>query len=360
MTTPLLTNCLSRNFPGIPAAWLVIITSIFFVVSCDNNTARASVVTLNGLTMGTTYTVKINETGRYNDLVLIKKSIDKLLEDLNAKMSTYLPDSELSRINQSSSVNWISISNDLYAVIETAINISNLSGGAFDITIGSLVNLWGFGPVEKQDIIPDDGLIQTMLLDTGIGKIHLNDANRSIRKDRANIYLDLSGIAKGYAVDRIAQLLQEQFAIHNYLVEIGGEIRAKGVNPDNLAWRIGIEKPVSKLRAIERIISLDNTSMATSGGYRNYYEENGIHYSHIIDPRTGKPVNHQLVSVTVLHAESMIADAWATALQVLGPENGMALANSLGLPVFFIVKQQNGFSELMSASFKQYIHRTEK
>ncbi len=354
MTTPLLTNCLSRNFPGIPAAWLVIITSIFFVVSCDNNTARASVVTLNGLTMGTTYTVKINETGRYNDLVLIKKSIDKLLEDLNAKMSTYLPDSELSRINQSSSVNWISISNDLYAVIETAINISNLSGGAFDITIGSLVNLWGFGPVEKQDIIPDDGLIQT------IGKIHLNDANRSIRKDRANIYLDLSGIAKGYAVDRIAQLLQEQFAIHNYLVEIGGEIRAKGVNPDNLAWRIGIEKPVSKLRAIERIISLDNTGMATSGGYRNYYEENGIHYSHIIDPRTGKPVNHQLVSVTVLHAESMIADAWATALQVLGPENGMALANSLGLPVFFIVKQQNGFSELMSASFKQYIHRTEK
>lgn len=360
MILPWLTNCLLRNIPGKPAAWLVIIASIFFVVSCDNKTASTSAVTLNGLTMGTTYTVKINKTGRINDPVLIKKSIDKLLEDLNAKMSTYLPDSELSRINQSSSVNWIYISDDLYAVIETAITISNLSGGAFDITVGPLVNLWGFGPVEKQDIIPDNGLIQTALLDTGIDKIHLNDANKSIKKDQTSIYLDLSGIAKGYAVDRIAQLLQEQFAIHNYLVEIGGEIRAKGVNSDNLAWRIGIEKPVSKLRAIERIISLDSTGMATSGGYRNYYEENGIHYSHIIDPRTGKPVNHQLVSVTVLHAESMIADAWATALQVLGPENGMALANSLGLPVFFIVKQQNDFSELMSASFKQYIHRTEK
>ncbi len=359
MTPPWLTNCLSRNISGKPAAWLVIITSIFFVVACDNNTARTSAVTLNGLTMGTTYTVKINESGRNNDPVLIKKSIDNLLEDLNAKMSTYLPDSELSRINQSGSADWINISDDLYAVIETAINISNLSGGTFDITIGPLVNLWGFGPVEKQDIIPDDGLIQTTLLDTGIGKIHLNDTNRAIKKDRANIYLDLSGIAKGYAADQIAQLLREQFAIYNYLVEIGGEIQAKGVNPDNQAWRIGIEKPVSTQRAVERIISLDNSGMATSGDYRNYFEENGIHYSHIIDPRTGKSVNHQLVSVTVLHAESMIADAWATALQVLGPEKGMELANSLDLPVFFIVKKQNGFSEIMSASFKQYIHRTE-
>jgi thiamine biosynthesis lipoprotein len=282
-----------------------------------------------------------------------------LLEDLNAKMSTYLPDSELSRINQSSTTDWINISDDLYTVIEAAINISNLSDGAFDITIGPLVNLWGFGPVEKQEIIPDDGLIGAALLDTGIGKIHLIDTNRSIKKDNANIYLDLSGIAKGYAADRIAQLLREQFAIDNFLVEIGGEIQAKGVNPDNQAWRIGIEKPVSNQRAVERIIRLVNTGMATSGDYRNYFEKNGMHYSHIIDPRTGRPVKHQLVSVTVLHAESMIADAWATALEVLGPEHGMELANRLGLSVFFIVKKQEGYSEIMSTGFKQYIHRTE-
>jgi thiamine biosynthesis lipoprotein len=360
MTPSWLTNYLSRNIPGkIVAVTLVVIASIFFITACDNNTSRTGAITLTGLTMGTTYTVKVNEPGSNYDSLQIKISVDKLLEDLNAKMSTYLPDSELSQVNRSSSTDWINISDDLYTVIKMAINISNLSNGAFDITTGSLVNIWGFGPVEKQDIIPDDKLVQSTLLDTGFRKIHLNDTSKAIKKDRANIYLDLSGIAKGYAADRIAQLLRERYAIHNYLVEIGGEIQAKGVNPDNQAWRIGIEKPVSTLRAVERIISLDNIGMATSGDYRNFFEENGTHYSHIIDPRTGRPVKHQLISVTVLHVKSMIADAWATALQVLGPEQGMELANSLDLPVFFIVKNQDGFRELMSAGFKQYLHLIE-
>ena len=354
-----LTNCLSRNVPVKPALWLVIITSCFLVVSCDDNSARTNAITLNGLTMGTTYTVKINEPGSIHDATLIKKSIDNLLVDLNAKMSTYLPESELSRINQTSTADWINISADLYEVIEEAIKINIQSDGAFDITVGSLVNLWGFGPVEKQDLVPGNEKIQTTLLDTGIDKIHLHSTNKAIKKDRPDIYLDLSGIAKGFAVDRISQLLREQFSIHNYLVEVGGEIQAEGVNSDNQTWLVGVEKPVSSDRMVERIISLENTSMATSGDYRNFFEKNGIHYSHIIDPRTGNPVTHQLVSVTVLHAKAMVADAWATALEVLGPEKGMELANQLELPVLFIVRKNNLFSEIMSARFEQYIRQTE-
>jgi len=353
-----LTNCLPSNSSGIPAIWLVIFASVLSVISCDNNNSSGSLI-LNGFTMGTAYTVKINEPHTRIDPLLTKKAIDSLLHDLNKKMSTYLADSELSRINQSQTTDWIIISDDLYEVIKQAINIHNLSEGTFDITIGPLVNLWGFGPDKKPASIPDDQQIQILLHSTGTNKIHLNDIPRAIKKDRTNIYIDLSGIAKGYAVDRVAGLLQQQFAIQNYLIEIGGEIRAKGVNPDNQPWRIGIEKPISYQRSVERIINLDNTSMATSGDYRNYFEENGIYYSHIIDPRDGKPVNHKLASVTVLHSESMIADAWATALQVLGPESGMELANRFEMPVYFIIKTESGFSEIMSNSFRQYINQIE-
>jgi thiamine biosynthesis lipoprotein len=334
------------------------IASIFSVVSCDNNSRKSGLLTLNGFTMGTSYTVKINEPRSKFDPLQIKKSIDTLLDDLNAKMSTYLPDSELSRINQSRSTEWLNISDDLYEVIKQAVNIYNLSEGAFDITIGPLVNLWGFGPDKKPASVPDDRQIQILLNTMGTNKIHLNDFPKAIKKEDIDVYIDLSGIAKGYAVDRIADLLQYQFSINNFMIEIGGEIRAKGINPDKQSWRIGIEKPVGQQRSVERIINLDNTGMATSGDYRNYFVDNGIHYSHFIDPRTGKPVTHPLVSVTVLHSESMIADAWATALQVLGHEKGINLVNKFNLPVFFIIKTHDGYDEVMSDSFRQYNDRT--
>jgi thiamine biosynthesis lipoprotein len=338
---------------------VVLLAAFLSAGSCDNSHTENAPVVLNGFTMGTTYTITINEPRETIDLPAIKKHIDALLDDLNAKMSTYLPDSELSRINQSDATEWINISGDLYEVIKAAIHINALSDGAFDITIGPLVNLWGFGPDKKPDTLPDDAQISMLLGRTGTGKIHLHDSPKAIKKDLAGIYLDLSGIAKGYAVDRIADLLQQQYGIQNCLVEIGGEIRASGVNPHNRSWRIGIEKPLDGQRSAGRIISLVNTGMATSGDYRNYFETDGVHYSHIIDPLTGKPVTHQLVSVTVLHPEAMIADAWGTALLVLGPEKGMDLANRLNLPVLFIVNSPGGFNEIMNHSFRKYIGRTQ-
>jgi thiamine biosynthesis lipoprotein len=311
-------------------------------------------IALSGLTMGTSYSVKFTRPAGEIDIGALKKDIDKRLEDINEKMSTYLPDSELSKINQAGAGQWLPISDELYRVIQQALTISEASHGAFDITVGPLVNLWGFGPPGRPQHIPDEQTIKSVMELTGYHKIHLQESTRAILKDADAIYLDLSGIAKGYAVDAVAALL-EQAALHEYMVEIGGEIRARGMNAEGEYWHIGIEKPVTDERAVERVVHLKDTGMATSGNYRNFYDMNGTRYSHIIDPVTGKPVVQQLASVTVLDQACMVADAWATALFVLGPDKGMELVQTLHLPVLFIVKTDTGFTERMTDDFKTYL-----
>jgi Membrane-associated lipoprotein involved in thiamine biosynthesis len=320
--------------------------------SQDNNP-----LSLSGMTMGTGYTVKVNRPDREIDIAGLKNSIDTLLENINAEMSTYRTDSELSKINRAGGNQWIAVPDDLYKVLHEGIRISQLSGGAFDMTVGPLVDLWGFGQQGRLLTIPDARTIMAARENTGYQRIHLQDAPKAIRKDHAAVHIDLSGIAQGYAVDAVAALL-EQASLNEYMVEIGGEIRVKGRNPDGDFWRIGIEKPVTDVRSVERIIHLKDSGLATSGDYRNYYEKDGTRYSHIIDPGTGKPVNHPLASVTVLHKECMLADAWATALFVLGPAKGMELAKKMKLPVLFIARNGGGFTESMTDEFRSYI--TEK
>ncbi|MGH8119891.1 MAG: FAD:protein FMN transferase, partial [Gammaproteobacteria bacterium] len=288
------------------------------------------------------------------DINALKIRIDRRLEGINAIMSTYLLDSELSKINRAGANEWLPISAELYRVVQQALNISAASHGAFDITVGPLVNLWGFGPPGRPQQVPDEETIKSVRENTGYHKVHLRESPRAIRKDADAIYLDLSGIAKGYAVDAVAALL-EQESLHDYMFEIGGEIRARGLNADGENWRIGIEKPVTGERAMERIIHLKNTGMATSGNYRNFYDMNGIRFAHIIDPATGKPVVQHLASVTVLDKECMAADAWATALFVLGPDQGLDLARRLRMPVLFIVKNDTGFQETMTEEFRPYL-----
>ena len=311
-------------------------------------------IALSGLTMGTTYSVKFKKTAGSIDSSTLKNNIDNRLNDINAKMSTYLPDSELSKINRAGAGQWLPISAELYRVLQTALTISAASHGAFDITVGPLVNLWGFGPSGRPQHIPDEQTIKSVRENTGYEKIHLQESPRAVRKDADAIYLDLSGIAKGYAVDAVAALLEKE-SLHDYMVEIGGEIRAQGRNAGGEYWRIGIEKPVTDERAVERVIHLEDTGMATSGNYRNFYDMDGIRYSHIIDPATGRPVMLQLASVTVLDRECMLADAWATGLFVLGPVQGTALAQTLRMPVLFIVRNDKGFTEVMTDAFKPYL-----
>lgn len=334
----------------------LVISCCIFLFACDQGTGQQS-VSLSGITMGTTYNVQINSQKPIRDITGIKQSIEQTLDAVNTTMSTYIPDSELSRLNQEAPHTWIRVSDSLFKVISEAQKISVLSNGAFDITIGPLVNLWGFGPVDQVNLPPPETKIKSLLKNVGFKKLHIDSHKKLVMKDLPGIYIDLSAIAKGYAVDEVARLLENKYSIQNYMVEVGGEIHAHGINAMANIWRIGIEKPVSNQRTVERIINLDNMAMATSGNYRNYIDIDGTRYSHAIDPRTGRPVKHHLASVTVLHPQCMIADAWATALLVSGPEAGLQLARHYGLDTLFIVNENGSFKEEVTGKFAQYFSR---
>ena len=321
------------------------LTSVICLVSLAScgTEQPAELHEFSGLTMGTSWSVKINAETLPLPRQQLKPQFDAILNRVNREMSTYLPDSELSKINAADSAGRISVSPALMEVLQAARGISHLSQGAFDVTVGPLVNLWGFGP-EQSFTVPGEEQIDAILPLVGYENLELDPATSNLKKAHGSIYIDLSAIAKGYGVDEIADYL-ERLQLDNYLVEIGGEIRARGVNSEQVAWRIGIEQPVAGQRGVRRVIRLDNTAMATSGDYRNFFERDGIRYSHTIDPRDGHPVSHGLASVTVLHSSAMLADAWATGLLVLGPDEGYATALENGLAAYFIVHHNEGFRE---------------
>ena len=305
-----------------------------------------------GLTMGTTWSVMIHGATLPHSTQHLQAQFDAILNRVNLQMSSYLPKSELSRINNTDSTDWLSVSASLMHVLQAARELSRLTRGAFDVSVGPLVNLWGFGP-EQDFTVPGEEQIDTALRLVGYQKLQLDPAASSLKKAAAGMYIDLSAIAKGYGVDEIADYL-ERLQLHNYLVEIGGEIRARGVNDKNRPWQIGIEQPVAGQRGVRKIIKLENMAMATSGDYRNYFEKDGTRYSHTIDPRTGYPVSHGFASVTVLHPSTMLADAWATGLLVLGPERGLELARQNGLAAYFIIHADAGFREISTPGFNSY------
>ena len=289
----------------------------------------------SGVAMGTTYSVAIVAPVLPVEKQALRQALEALLEQTDREMSTYRADSELMRLNRAASGGWRPVSQPLLRVLQAAQETSQLSAGAFDITIGPLVNLWGFGPVKKKAVAPTEREIDAALERVGYQKLQL-DAPAGAVKKAPGLFIDLSAIAKGYGVDRIARYLQG-LGLSDYLVEIGGELRAQGVNGDKVPWRVGIEKPLAELRAVHRLIELRDTAMATSGNYRNFFEQDGVRYSHAIDPRTGRPITRRLLSVTVLHPAAMRADAWATALLIAGPEQGFALAEKHGLAAYFLI-----------------------
>jgi thiamine biosynthesis lipoprotein len=309
---------------------------------------------VQGKTMGTYYkvTVVLSEE-QSNKLVYqldaLQTNIDEKLELVNDQMSTYRPNSELSSFNQTQSS--LTVSAETAYVVQSSLALFELSEGAFDVTVGPLVNLWGFGPDKKPNKVPSEALIASQRKNVGSEKLTIKD--NTLIKSVPDLYVDLSAIAKGYGVDVVAEYLQS-IGISDYLVDIGGELRAKGVKPLNKQWTLAIEKPVEG-QSVQRIIHIGDNGIATSGDYRNYYEFDGIRYSHTIDPKTGKPINHKLVSVTVIHPSSMMADGFATTIMVLGPEAGLAFAQKNNLAVFLLVKQGDDFIEHFTAEFKPYL-----
>ncbi|MCP4010222.1 MAG: FAD:protein FMN transferase [Proteobacteria bacterium] len=305
-----------------------------------------------GEIMGTHYSVQWHMK-RADQAQRIAGQVDRLLEQINRSMSTYISDSEISRFNNAPVDTSFEVSEDFSQVMQTALGIADLTRGAFDFTIGALVNAWGFGPDGVVSSPPDEKHIRALKAETGFEYISMSEEGRRLIR-RRDSYIDLSAVAKGYAVDVIAHLLETK-GIENFLVEIGGEIRAGGVKPGGRPWRIGIEMPDSEKHGIQKVIDISNISVATSGDYRNYFEENGVRYSHTIDPATGRPIRHRLASVTVLKADCASADALATALLVMGPEKGLEFAQQQDIAAYFIVKSRDGFETRWTEGFATYL-----
>ncbi|WP_325893621.1 FAD:protein FMN transferase [Grimontia sp. NTOU-MAR1] len=329
----------------------LMISALLVLAACEQAPKQAH---LTGSTMGTYYSVKYladGDTRASND---IQAEIDARLELVNDQMSTYRKDSELSLFNQQKTSEPFTVSKDTAKVVAESIRLNTLSDGALDVTVGPLVNLWGFGPEGRPDRVPTVEQIAERRAMTGIEFLSV-DGNNLI-KTNPGLYVDLSSIAKGFGVDVIANYLTS-LGISNYLVEIGGELQLKGKNAEGQPWRIAIEKPTSEQQTVQEIIAPGDMAIATSGDYRNYFEENGVRYSHTINPATAKPINHRLVSVTVLDKSCMTADGLSTAFMVMGPDAALALANQENIPAFFIVKTDNGFNEVASDAFKPYLTR---
>ncbi|SUC34706.1 Thiamine biosynthesis lipoprotein ApbE precursor [Providencia rustigianii] len=310
-----------------------------------------------GQTMGTYYSVKYVTDSSEPTPEVIQTEIDKRLEEVNDQMSTYRPGSELSRFNQSTEVNVpFPVSAATAKVVSKAIEINKLTDGSLDVTVGPLVNLWGFGPEGRVTKAPTDEDLAKRRAWIGIDKLAVQDNN--LIKTIPELYVDLSSIAKGYGVDVVAEYL-ESLNINNYMVDIGGEVRTKGKNGKDAPWRIAIEKPATDgvSQTAQEIIEPGNLSIATSGDYRNYFEQDGVHFSHTIDPKTGKPISHKLVSITVLADDCMTADGLSTGLNVLGPEAGLALAEKMNVPVFMIVKTDKGFEERYTKAFEPFLQK---
>lgn len=334
--------------------------ALFFTQGCSPSNAPVSnLLVISGNTMGTTFTVKIVKNnflllGDYNLKVKeIEDGIDSLLKDINMKMSTWISDSEISLFNKADGDKWVDISGETARVLASALKISDLTNGSFDITIGPLINLWGFGPDRKPVRIPTDADIKTATEITGYKKLSLRSSPPAAKKETGELYCDLSGIAKGYGVDAVAGFLDSK-GFYNYLVEIGGEISVRGQNGKGNGWILGVLSPDGS-NSIKKIIRIGDKAMATSGDYHNYFEEEGVRYSHIIDPGTGRPITHKLVSVTVIMDNCIEADALATGITVMGPDNGYNFAEKNSIPIYMIVSDGEGYKDIMTPSFRKFL-----
>lgn len=315
-------------------------------------------VHLSGETMGTHYAVTAK-------CELLPHEVANTLAAVNDEMSTYDSESMLSRFNRANVGEWWEISGALADVIEAAQYLSEHSDGAFDVTVGPLVNLWGFGPapehVRSMERVPNSQEIAAARARVGYRHLSLrrpldSAADRAeLRKDIA-VYVDLSAIAKGHGVDRLASHLETR-GCRDYLVDIGGEVRVAGLNPQGNAWRVGVEVPnAGEFGGIQLILELPDGAVATSGDYRNFIQVDGTQYSHTIDPRSGLPVTHELASVSVIHASAMWADGFATTIAVLGPRAGIDFAESENLSALLIIRTASGFEERYTGAMAQYVH----
>lgn len=312
------------------------------------------VTILGGSTMATSYTVRIADPGV--DRERLQREIQARLDTIEDRMSTYIGDSDVSRFNASANTDWIPVDAATCEVVALALRVSEQTGGAFDITVGPLVDLWGFGPDGAINEPPAAAALAAARSRTGYTGIAADCGQPAIRKDRASLAIDLSAVAKGYAADALADGLSAG-GIDNFLVEVGGEMRVAGTKPGGEPWRVGIEAPVRERLDVFAALEVRDVAVATSGDYRNYFEKDGRFYSHTLDPRTGAPVTHSTGSVTVLAETAGYADALATALLVLGAGHGLELAERENIAALFLTRSADGIDSVASSAFEAHRRR---
>jgi FAD:protein FMN transferase len=322
--------------------WLVLLALVgltWWLYASPHACGEPSAVRIEGSTMGTSYSIVLGRDADAADPDALRDAVEAMLAEVDASMSTWNPESELTRFNQHRTDEPVTISEDFATVLQMALDVHEASEGTFDVTVGPLVNAWGFGPDGRPDRALDDAAVSALRERVGSNKLQLEGTR--LRKLHPELEVDLSAIAKGHGVDRIAMLLEAR-GHRDYLVEIGGETRARGRNVAGRPFRVGIEEPTTERRTVRAVVELDGLALATSGNYRNFFERDGRRYAHTLDPRTGRPVTHGLLSVSVLHERCALADAWATALLAAGPERAWALAQRADLDVLLLVAGEAG------------------
>jgi FAD:protein FMN transferase len=337
----------------LPGLFIIALIVALFMRRPDVD-STATMWKLQGEIFGTTYVVKVLPQGSKVDQTSLKEEIDVQLASVDLIMSTYKDNSELSKFNNSRTTEPVKISAELANVLQEAIRVTTLTRGAFDITVGPLVNLWGFGP-NKALKDPSPEALAEARKSVGIKQFTLDIDKLTLQKHDEKVYIDLSAIAKGYAVDRVGEIL-EKHKIASYMVEVGGEIRARGRNAKGVHWQLGVERPQGgPTQEVALVVPLDDLSMATTGNYRNFYvRADGRRVSHAIDARSGEPVEHPFSSVTVLHPDCMIADALATGLFAMGAEEGLQVAENHQLAVVYVLPDGEGFTTKASSSFPDF------
>ncbi len=311
-------------------------------------------VEISGSALGTTFSIKLASIPPNIEVSSLQTELENLLTRIDSSMSVFYPTSEVARFNRSETNDWFKISPELSKVISESLRISEETNGAFDFSIGSLIELWGFGKSPGSDKIPGENEIEKAFQSSGHHQFYISTDQSSIRKSNAKLSINLSASAKGYTVDRVARLL-EKHEIFDYLVEIGGEIRTRGKKKGGNPWLVAIERPEFNNRSIQRILKLGDNSMATSGDYRNFFEVGNRRFSHTIDPQTGWPVDNEIASVSVIHPSCMTADALATALNVMGFERGFRFAKEHNYRVFWIIRNNGNLVEKHSPGFKSFL-----
>ena len=323
----------------------------FATAACGTDDAGHPSRVLRGNTMGTTFSIEVASDSDDADREPLGRRINDLLGLIDRRMSTYLADSEVSLLNDNMSTDWQSISAMTCEAFADAQAFGHATNGAFDVTVGRLVELWGFGSSGVVLRPPAPNEVEGALRAVGYRQLETDCLHRRVRKLHPEIRVDLSAYAKGYAVDAVAELLSSA-GVDDFLVEIGGELRVKGLNANGEPWSVAIERPSRDGRRVQTMLRLTDAAVATSGDYRNYFEHDGVRYSHTIDPRTGRPVKHEIASVTVIAKRAAQADAVATAMLVMGPQRGLAFAEREHIAAYFLLRDGDRLQALSSSWFE--------